>query len=195
MKKRDFTQPFWWVVVLGVFYVLSTGATLLFGKPEDGGVGFGVLSLAWVGVLAGEAVLYWRIRKRNEARKESWAHVVTLAFTFLVPVFRGAMVEAFFGEVFGEQIGKEMTDYFSWEKTAVYWTLMALAHVFFGRVLWKAFVVGEARAGGSRGDGGEVRGDGVQEKKEEKLKDGRPVVGITILPEPEQKDMLDDIWN
>ena len=192
MKKRNFTGPFWWVVVLGVFYVLSTAATLLLGKPEDSRVGCILLSLLCVAVLVGEAILYWRIRKKNEARKESWAHVVTLAFTFLVPVFRGAMVEAFFGEVFGKQIGKEVTDYFSWEKTAVYWTLMALAHVFFGRVLWKAFAVRGTRAGA---DDGEVRGEGVQEKKEEKLKDGRPVVGITILPEPEQKDMLDDIWN
>ncbi|MBS1605275.1 MAG: hypothetical protein JST42_21605, partial [Bacteroidetes bacterium] len=111
----------------------------------------------------------------------------------------GAMVEAILGEVFGEQIGKEMTDYSSWEKTAVYWTLVALGHVFFGRVLWKAFLVGGegdvAREGVAPGVGAGVEGTGVRGagvegagvegagfQKEEKLKDGRPSVGITILP-------------
>ena len=180
MKKKNFTGPFWWVVVLGVFYVLSIVVTALTGMPE--GVGFVLLSLLWIGVLGFEAVVYWRIRERNEARKESWAHVVTLGFTFLVPVFRGAMIEAFFGEVFGEQIGKEMGNYFAWEQTAVYWTLMGLAHVFFGRVVWKAYKARRAAGGGAASAG--VVGE-----------DRAPTVGITILPESEQKDLLDDIWN
>lgn len=219
--RKSFTGPFWVVVVLGGFYVLSMAVTLLFGKPDDAGVGYVLLSLLWTAVLVGEALLYWRIRKRNEARKESWAHVVTLAFTFLVPVFRGVMIEAFFGKVFGEQIGKEMLDYFSWEKTALYWTLMVLAHMFFGRVLWKVFVVmrsggvaavrdrGVARDGvaSSRigvGQDGVVAREGVSSPGKDgarpavgsaEEKPRPPVVGITILPEPEQKDMLDDIWS
>jgi len=196
MIRKTFTGPFWVVVVLGGFYILSIVATLLFGKPDDAGVGYVLLSLLWTAVLVGEALMYWRIRKRNEARKESWAHVVMLAFTFLVPVLRGAMIEAFFGEVFGEQIGKEMLNYFSWEKTALYWTLMALAHVFFGRVLWKGFVgrgegTAVAREGGIAREGVSLQG------REEDVRSSAvpPKVGITILPESEQKDMLDDIWS
>jgi hypothetical protein len=197
--RKSFTGPFWWVVALGAFYVLQAAANLLLGKPGDGGVWFVLLSLLWVVILIVEAVLYWRIRKRNEARKESWAHVVTLGFTFLVPVFKGAMIEAFFGEVFGEQIGKELLDYFSWEKTALYWTLMVMAHVFFGRVVWKAFAgrssAVRAGEGLAVGDGGVAeKGIGGEQGKEQGGARS-PQVGITILPEPEQKDLLDDIWN
>jgi len=96
-----------------------------------------IKNLVWVGVLSGEAILYWRLRKRNIYRRESWGHVLILALAFVFPALENIFI-LFLGNVLNiSNIYKMRSSYYV--QQAIYWSLVVLAHLFFLRVVMQCY--------------------------------------------------------
>lgn len=146
--KRTFTAPFWGIVILEILYISLALFAIYYVEmmrtryPELA-VGYHIMSfmiiknLVWVGVLSGEAILYWRLRKRNICRRESWAHVLILTLVFVLPGLENVFIMLFGNVLKINGINKMRSAYYV--EQGLYWALVLLAHVFFVRVLVKCF--------------------------------------------------------
>ena len=96
-----------------------------------------ISSLVKVGVLTGEAILYWRLRKRNIYRRESWAHVLILVLAFVLPLLENVFI-LFLGKAVNISDVNKMRSTF-YVQQGLYWALIVLAHIFFARVLIQCY--------------------------------------------------------
>ena len=95
-----------------------------------------VMHVFWICVLSVEAILYWRIRKRNTYRRASWAHVLILTLAFFFPVLENIFI-LFLSRVNVRELYKTRS-YYNVQQ-GIYWALVVLAHVFFVLVILKCF--------------------------------------------------------
>lgn len=65
--------------------------------------GFSLLFLLWPGISFIEAIVYWRIRKRNLCRQDSWAHRGQLFLTWVFII----IAHIFFVRVLRKHFSKE----------------------------------------------------------------------------------------
>jgi hypothetical protein len=149
--KRTFTGPFWGILILEIVYITLALFAIYFLEmmkiryPSMSGrydISYIMIikSLVWVVVLSGEAILYWRVRKRNIYRRESWGHVLILILAFVLPALENIFV-LFLGKALNiRDIYKMRSSYYV--QQAIYWSLVVLAHVFFVRVVVRCFKKG-----------------------------------------------------
>ena len=91
MRKKSFTAPFWFLLVLGILELLVVSfyvsVTLKYsnGYTHASHPRINLLrTFMWPLIFLIEAFVYWYIRRRNSYRLLSWAHVGTLLFAFFV---------------------------------------------------------------------------------------------------------------
>ena len=96
-----------------------------------------IMVAVWVCVFSVEVVLYWRIRKRNVYRRESWAHVILLISAFVLP-YLGNVLILYMGEALKIRDINKMRSFY-YVAQGLYWLMIVLAHVFFVQVLVKCF--------------------------------------------------------
>src|SRR5882757_6705024 len=110
MMRKSFTAPVWALLILETIYItLMVVAICMFAVMRakypgmKGGYPissrFIIMGVLWICVLSAEAILYWRVRKRNISRRESWAHVICLSMAWVLPemqAFMFALLGSFF---------------------------------------------------------------------------------------------------
>ncbi len=98
-----------------------------------------LITLLWPIISFIEAIVYWRIRRKNYCRQDSWTHVLLLGFAiFFLPVIRPFLI-AFMKMHIGERGFLKMENAVNDGLFILFWILIIIAHIFFVRVLRKHF--------------------------------------------------------
>ncbi|MBN8850934.1 MAG: hypothetical protein BGO55_29455 [Sphingobacteriales bacterium 50-39] len=142
MQKRKFTTPFWWMLVLGIIAcTISTGILYFLvakGYPMSW---LTRLSLFYLPVIMFvEAVMYWTIRKRINYRRDAWNHLLLFTgayvLNYIVRILLSALIILHSPAAMRMALYMRIANY---GQLYLFWGLVIVAHVFFARVLIKAF--------------------------------------------------------
>lgn len=138
MSRKEFRAPVWWLVIMGIIAAVASIQTLYVWTVR--GVQIGMLvkgSLFYLPlIMFVEAVMYWTIRKRIHHRRDAWSHII---------IFTGAYVLSFVARfAMGVILVMHMPVMLqirtmSYVQIYLFWGLVIVAHVFFARVLLRAF--------------------------------------------------------
>ena len=142
MVKKKFTGPVWCMIILGV---LSAGRNMLIFHSVHFEIrtlkefGFSLLFFLWPAISFIEAIVYWRIRKRNLCRQDSWYHVLLFALAiYLLPIIRFVLI-TFLRRNISRRYFLEIGNIVNWGQLFLTWVFIIIAHIFFVRVLRKYF--------------------------------------------------------
>lgn len=141
MKRKTFTEPFWTMLMMGIFSVISNyiSATIILKMQLSYLKPMVVLFLLlWPMLLLAEAIVYWIIRKKNVYRKYTWAHIL---FTFI-----GLVIVPVMGKLTNSLLSRSITRTRMIHATriqndmevAFFWASIILGHMFFILVLKKS---------------------------------------------------------
>ena len=140
--KRTFTAPAWGMIILGV---LSAGRNLLIFHSVHFEIrtlkefGFSLLFFLWPAISFIEAIVYWRIKKRNLCRQDSRAHVLLFALAiYVLPIIRAILI-AFLGKSIAKHGFFNIERVVNQGHFVLTWVFIIIAHIFFVRVLRNYF--------------------------------------------------------
>jgi len=142
MQKRKFTTPVWWMLALGIIACIISTGVLFFMMQMGYPMGWlAKLSLFYLPVIMFvEAVMYWTIRKRITHRSDAWRHLLlfTAAYAFNNVVWILVMAMLILHSRGPLWLNSNVRNA-GYGRLYLFWGLVILAHVFFARVLIKAF--------------------------------------------------------
>jgi len=142
MQKRKFTTPAWWMLVMGIVACTISIGILYFltskGYPMNW---LTRLSLFYLPVIMFvEAVMYWTIRKRIIHRRDAWNHLILFTGAYVFNFVLRALVTAIF--ILHSPVVMRRASFIrlsNYGQMGLFWGLVIVAHIFFARVLIKAF--------------------------------------------------------
>jgi hypothetical protein len=137
--KRNFTGPFWLLLVMGLLMLLSV--SWYFG--ETAGInGFSRLSmwrlLALPALVLVEAGMYWLIRRRNKFYALSWVHCGIFCLSFILNILFMVLriMHYSYQTSTNERVGRQIV---MQEQIYFFWGLVIVAHLAFAAVLVNCF--------------------------------------------------------
>lgn len=144
MPKTDYTAPFRGMLIIGLFYtalnLLTSYVIEIVERQDFVNAPFVITSILWMTLYFGEAVMYWRLRKKNVYRRDSRIHVWVIAIAVILPLVKGIFVAWLDRLSGGLSMGTVLTiDYL---QLGAFWVLQVVGHTFFVRVLVKCFKKG-----------------------------------------------------
>ena len=142
MRKRKFTTPFWWMLVMGIIASAISMGILYFLMSQGYRMGWLIrLSLFYLPVIMFvEAVMYWTIRTRITYRRDAWNHLILFTGAYVFNYVVRALIMAVF--ILHSPAAMRVASFMrtvSYGQMGLFWGLVIVAHVFFARVLIKAF--------------------------------------------------------
>ena len=148
MLHKNFTAPFWFMVVLGIVATcLSIYGLQMIRLYAPG---YAMSTLSKVGffflpaIILIEAIMYWMVRKRNVYRKATWTHVILFAIAYFTPYIKELLIVPY-------AVYTRVPDVRSFMRSVtlgqicLFWGLTILAHIYFARTLIRIFAKQPAR--------------------------------------------------
>jgi hypothetical protein len=142
MQKRKFTTPVWWMLILGIIATAISMGILHYLQSQG-------LRMRWLAKLSlfylpvimfVEAVMYWTIRRRISYRRDAWNHLVLFTVAYVFNYGVRALIMAIF--ILHSPIAMRIPLFMRvapYGQLGLFWVLVIVAHIFFARVLIKAF--------------------------------------------------------
>jgi hypothetical protein len=138
MLKKGFTTPVWWMIILGVVASAASIQTLHVWAGHDVEISaLRRLSLFYLPlIMFVEAVMYWTIRKRIIYRRDAWCHIIVFTSAYVLSFLARFVMAAIL--VMHMPASRQIRA-ISYVQIYFFWALILTAHIFFARVLIKAF--------------------------------------------------------
>jgi hypothetical protein len=143
MSKRNFTAAFWFMFVLGIIAASMSGYALyslihILPLSYQMSLFYKMTFFFLPAIMLIEAMMYWIVRKKDIHRRTAWSHVLLFSFAYST-LFLKELLFLFYDNFTPAADETSYINYVNRGQIWLFWGLTVTAHIFFVRVLVKAF--------------------------------------------------------